>query len=121
MILRHIGTNDILQSVPIATITQRLTQLLQTIFAAAPGAHVIVAQLIPISGAQYQSTWSSFNSQVPGIVQSFVNSGFKASVVDMSSALTTADLSDGVHPNATGASKMATAWYNAIVNNHAAS
>jgi lysophospholipase L1-like esterase len=34
--------------------------------------------------------------------------------VEMYSALTSADLADGVHPNATGYNKMADVWYNAI-------
>ena len=56
----------------------------------------------------------TYNAAIPGIVQSRANAGKRVHLVDMYSALTTADLADGVHPNAGGYSKMAATWYNAL-------
>ena len=47
-------------------------------------------------------------------MQSKVNAGKHVHLVDMHSALTTADLIDGIHPNASGYDKMAAVWYNAL-------
>ena len=56
----------------------------------------------------------TFNAAIPGIVQSKVNAGKQVHLVDMHSALTTADLIDGIHPTAGGYDKMAARWYSAL-------
>ena len=56
----------------------------------------------------------TFNAAIPGIVQSKVNAGKHVHLVDMHSALTTADLIDGIHPTAGGYDKMAARWYSAL-------
>jgi len=47
---------------------------------------------------------NAYNAAIPGIV---AQKGALTHLVDMHSAITTADLADGVHPNATGYDKMA--------------
>jgi len=56
----------------------------------------------------------TFNAAIPGIVLSKVNAGKHVHVVNMAAALTTADLIDGIHPNATGYDKMASTWFAAL-------
>ena len=75
---------------------------------------MFVATIIPLANAAQESAVRTYNAAIPGIVQSKVNAGKHVHLVDMHSALTTADLIDGVHPNATGYDKMAAAWYNAL-------
>ncbi|MFD0200452.1 MULTISPECIES: GDSL-type esterase/lipase family protein [Saccharothrix] len=112
-ILLHIGTNDIYGSDP-AGAPQRLSALVDRITTLAPNADLFVATITPLSFSD--ATVRSFNATIPPMVQSKVNAGKKVHLVDMYRALTTADLADGVHPNATGYSKMATAWYNALLS-----
>ncbi|MER7281229.1 cellulose binding domain-containing protein [Dactylosporangium sp. NPDC000244] len=112
-ILLHIGTNDIYGSDP-AGAPARLATLLDHITALAPNADVFVAQIIPVQCCD--ATVRTYNAAIPGIVQSRVNAGKHLHLVDMYSALTTADLLDGIHPGPVGYGKMATVWYNALLS-----
>ncbi|MCX5069446.1 ricin-type beta-trefoil lectin domain protein [Micromonospora lupini] len=113
-VLLHIGTNDILQNYNVSTAPNRLSTLIDKITATVPTAEVFVAQIIPISNSGQDAAARTFNAAIPGIVQSKVNAGKRVHVVDMHSALTTADLIDGVHPTAGGYDKMAARWYSAL-------
>ena len=75
---------------------------------------MFVATIIPLSNAGQEAAARTFNAAIPGIVQSKVNAGKRVHLVDMHSALTTADLIDGIHPTAGGYDKMAAAWYSAL-------
>ncbi|MGY0064166.1 SGNH/GDSL hydrolase family protein [Streptomyces sp. LZ34] len=112
-VLLHIGTNDMYGADP-AGAPARLSTLLDHITATAPDTEVFVATIVPISFAD--STVRTFNAAIPAIVQSKVNAGKHVHLVDMYRALTTADLADGVHPNAGGYSKMANVWYGALLS-----
>ncbi len=113
-VLLHIGTNDVLQNYNLSGAPGRLSTLLDHITGAVPGAEVFVAQIIPLANAGQDSAARTFNAALPGIVQSKVSAGKHVHLVDMHSALTTADLIDGVHPTATGYDKMAATWYAAL-------
>jgi hypothetical protein len=79
-----------------------------------PSAEVFVAQITPLADSGYDTAARTFNAAIPGIVQNNVNAGKHVHLVDMHSALTTADLVDGVHPTAGGYDKMAAVWYSAL-------
>ncbi|MGC5051623.1 ricin-type beta-trefoil lectin domain protein [Micromonospora sp. DT48] len=113
-VLLHIGTNDILQNYNVSTAPNRLSTLIDRITTTAPDADVFVAQIITLSNANQAAAVRTFNAAIPGIVQSKVNAGKRVHLVDMHSALTTADLIDGVHPTANGYDKMAAVWYSAL-------
>jgi lysophospholipase L1-like esterase len=115
-VLLHIGTNDVLQNYNLAGAPGRLSALLDRITAAAPGADVFVATIIPLSNAGQQSAARTYNNAIPGIVQSKVSAGKRVHLVNMHSALTTADLIDGIHPTAGGYDKMAAVWYSALLS-----
>jgi len=113
-VLLHIGTNDVLQNFNLSTAPNRLSTLIDRITNLAPAADVFVAQIIPLANPSQDSAARTFNAAIPGIVQSKVNAGRRVHLVDMHSALTTADLIDGVHPTAGGYDKMAATWYAAL-------
>jgi lysophospholipase L1-like esterase len=115
-VLLHIGTNDILQNFNVSGAPGRLSTLIDHITATAPAAEVFVAQIIPLANSTQESQVQTFNAAIPGIVQSKVNAGRHVHLVDMHSALTAADLTDGIHPTATGYDKMATVWYQALLS-----
>jgi lysophospholipase L1-like esterase len=113
-VLLHIGTNDILQNYNVSSAPQRLSTLIDHITTAAPAADVFVATIIPLSSTAQENAGRTFNAAIPGIVQSKVAAGRRVHLVDMHSALTTADLIDGIHPTATGYDKMAARWFAAL-------
>ncbi len=115
-VLLHIGTNDVLQNFNLGSAPSRLSTLLDRITNTKPGAEVFVAQIIPLANSGQDAAARTFNAAIPGIVQSKVNAGKRVHLVDMHSALTTADLIDGVHPTSTGYNKMAAVWYNALLS-----
>jgi len=113
-VLLHIGTNDVLQNFNVGTAPNRLSTLVDHITSTAPTAEVFVAQITPLANSTQESAVRTFNSAIPGIVQSKVNAGKHVHLVDMHSPLTTADLTDGIHPTAGGYDKMASTWFNAL-------
>lgn len=110
IVLLHIGTNDLRGGASSSEMIANLTKLIGDIYAGKPDTYVIVSSLIPIVPAD-QTNWTNFNASIPGIAAQFRGQGYKIIAIDMSQALTTADLADGIHPNATGNSKMAWTWY----------
>lgn len=112
-ILLHIGTNDMVWGDP-GGAPARLSALIDHITAQLPEAELFVATIIPLPFAD--ANVQAFNAQIPGIVQSKVDAGLHVHLVEMYSALTPADLADGVHPNATGYAKMAAVWYEALLS-----
>jgi lysophospholipase L1-like esterase len=113
-VLLHIGTNDMNQNYQVSSAPQRLSALIDKITAAVPGVHLFVATIIPASWSQQENFSRTYNAQIPGIVQAKRNAGKNVRLVDLHSALTTADLADGVHPNTSGYTKMANAWWAAL-------
>jgi lysophospholipase L1-like esterase len=113
-VLLHIGTNDVLQNYNVATAPNRLSALVDHITATVPTAEVFVATIIPLANANQENAVRTFNATIPGMVQSKANAGQHVHLVDMHSALTAADLTDGIHPTATGYDKMAATWFAAL-------
>jgi lysophospholipase L1-like esterase len=109
-VLLHIGTNDIINNSTGAP--DRLATLIDHITSTAPNAEVFVATIVTLSAND--AGVRAYNAAIPGIVQTRAAAGRRVHLVDMYSALTTADLADGIHPNAGGYAKMATVWYNAL-------
>ncbi len=106
-VLLHIGTNDILQNFNVSAAPSRLSTLIDHITASVPGAEVFVAQIIPLANANQENAVRTFNAAIPAIVQSKAAAGKHVHLVDQHSALTAADLTDGIHPTANGYDKMA--------------
>ncbi|BCY11438.1 ricin-type beta-trefoil lectin domain protein [Actinoplanes sp. L3-i22] len=110
-ILLHIGTNDIGQNYDVANAPARLGALIDKIRANAPQVQLFVAQITPTANAANEQKTQTFNAALPGLVAA---KGPLTHLVDMHSALTTADLADGLHPNAGGYDKMAARWFAAL-------
>jgi hypothetical protein len=110
-VLLHLGTNDMNQNHDVANAPARLSTLVDHILATAPGVEVFVAQITPETDSTLEARVRAYNAALPGMVQ---GKGPHVHLVDMHSALTTADLADGVHPTAGGYDKMAAVWYSAL-------
>ncbi|WP_394825445.1 SGNH/GDSL hydrolase family protein [Pendulispora albinea] len=111
IVLLHIGTNDMNQNYQVGTAPDRLNALIDQILAGAPGATVVVAQVVPALDGAINGRIATFNAAIPGIVQSKVAQGKRVRMVDMFHALSNADLADTLHPNDSGYAKMASLWY----------
>ena len=110
-VLLHIGTNDIIQNYDLAHAPARLSALIDHIRTLAPNVQLFVAQLIPAGDATNETRTRAFNAALPGVV---AQKGPLTHLVDMHSAITTADLVGGVHPDADGYDRMAARWYAAL-------
>lgn len=110
-VLLHIGTNDINQNFDVAHAPARLSALIDKIRATVPNVELFVAQITPESDPTLESRVVTYNAALPDIV---AQKGSMTHLVDMHSAITTADLADGVHPNATGYDKMGDRWFAAL-------
>jgi lysophospholipase L1-like esterase len=112
IILLHIGTNDLFAT-DTANMSTRLEALMDKIAASAPRALIVVAQITPRGSTDAALT--TYNSRIPGIVQSHAAKGQHIIGVDMSKLPVPSDLnSDGTHPNDEGYAYMAGIWYAAI-------
>lgn len=116
IILLMIGTNDIISSYQLYAAHERLDTLIKKILSATT-AHLIVASIpptpLPIANGKIQT----FNSYIPGIVNSYKSQGKNISFIDINSMMGSADISDdSYHPNSQGYEKIGTGWYNAITS-----
>jgi lysophospholipase L1-like esterase len=115
VVLLHIGTNDIIQNYRLDSAPARLDALIGHIQAADPEVRIYVATLIPFADGTREARSRRFNAALANIVSGRSARGQQVYLVDLHSALTTADLGpDGVHPTPSGYSKMAAAWYGAL-------
>ncbi|WP_426512036.1 SGNH/GDSL hydrolase family protein [Dactylosporangium sp. McL0621] len=111
LVLLQLGTNDMLLNYDVEHAPQRMSGLIDHVIAAAPGADVYVASLLPLDDRAAQARAAAFNAALPGIVR---DKGARVHFVDMRDALTPGDLDDGVHPTAAGFAKMALVWAAAL-------
>ncbi|KIF71533.1 ricin B lectin [Streptomyces sp. AcH 505] len=105
----EIGTNDLNGNYEVPTAPARLSALIDRITNAAPDATVLVGSVIVSTSAGEEASRPAFNATIPGMVSAKQAAGKHVRFVDMS-ALTAADLSDALHPNDNGFSKMADAF-----------
>ena len=100
--LLQIGTNDILHNYDAANAPSRLSTLIDHITSTLPQVDLFVASITPLGGdyASYESQVLTFNASIPSIVSTKASQGYGVHFVNMHSVLTTADLTDGIHPSA---------------------
>lgn len=110
IVLLLIGTNDVINNVPAATITSNLSAIIGRIFAARPSTYVIVSSIPTLPNAN-GTIWSDYNNSIPGIVGQYSGQGRKIVFLNMANVLTSGDLIDGIHPSYGGYATMAAAWY----------
>lgn len=110
IILLMIGTNDLFAR-DTANMAARLDVLLDHIAENAGNALIVLSQITPLGTSN--SAVTTYNAEIPELVQAHAAKGQHIIGVDMSK-LPTSNLSDGTHPNDQGYAYMADIWYAAI-------
>ena len=113
IVLLHIGTNDIWRGDSVASTVSEVAGIIDAIRGVNPGIKIVLAQIIPL--VNFEAQIANYNSQLATMVAGKVADGASVSVVDMFNNFSiNDDTFDGVHPNNTGASKMADRWFDAL-------
>jgi lysophospholipase L1-like esterase len=114
-ILLLMGTNDIYELATGATVAERLHTLIGRIYNRLPNVSLIVASTLPIAEATRNQQVVAYNALIPGIVADYAADGKDIHFVDMYGAVPVTDLVDTLHPGTVGYSKMATVWFNKLM------
>ncbi|WP_229713574.1 GDSL-type esterase/lipase family protein, partial [Streptomyces fuscichromogenes] len=105
----HIGTNDMNQNYAVATAPDRLGALIDQIVRDRPGVLLVVSTLVPSKDAAVNARISAYNASIPAVVASRHSAGDHVYLVDQG-AVTTAELSDTLHPDDEGYRRMGRAF-----------
>ncbi len=110
VVLLLVGTNDIGLGSSLSQTSTNISALIDDTLTRLPNTRIIVSNLL--ARADDGSGWvNQFNAQFQPVIQS---KGSRVTFVNMHDALTLNDLVDGLHPNATGYSKMAHLWETSV-------
>ncbi len=115
VILIHIGTNDFRNGASNRNAIQQLDNLMTKIALATPTSHLIVTNLLERGGSANTYIQADFNPFVEAKIAGQVALGRKVSFLDMRAAVPLSDMPDRLHPNLAGLTKMADAYYEAIL------
>lgn len=113
VIFMHFGTNDVWSNIATANIISAYTTVIDTFRSTSPNVIVFVAQIIPMNPSPTCSTCASgiaaLNQQITGWASNKSTDNSPIYVVDLNTGFTadSTNTADGVHPNPTGAQKMA--------------
>jgi lysophospholipase L1-like esterase len=113
IVLVHIGTNDMTSNADPTTAANQLDTLVTNLVAAAPGALIVVAKIVPLG---YSNTnYNSYIAKIPDLVKAHAAKNENVIMVDMST-LPSSDIrgSGNVHPTDKGYEDMGSLWYGAI-------
>jgi hypothetical protein len=117
IVLLMIGTNDVNLTDDLANAPARLGALMDGILQADARLLLVVAEITPTQTDSENATVQTYNAAIPGLVQTRAAAGRHVAMVDMYGAFTadanykTTALSDNLHPNDTGYTRMAEVWY----------
>ncbi len=122
LILLQAGTNDILSNHTAAQAASDMDALIQKIVTERPHAELFVAKIVPLADPALNTELVKYNDLLQStVIPKYQRLGAPVILVDNyspflsgSGAVVTADLSDGIHPNATGYQLMGAAWFQAI-------
>lgn len=115
VILIHIGTNDFGGGRSNKTAIDRLDRLMTKIATASPKSHMIVTNLMERGGSADTFIQSEFNPFVEEKINGQRALGRRVSFLDMRAAVPISDMPDRLHPNLAGLTKMADAYFGAIL------
>lgn len=118
VVLIHLGTNDAVVGRTALDTAKYLSSIIDKIRAINPAVKIFIAQLIPMAPSAPNATISQLNSLIPTLADmKKLATSPPVVAVDLASGFDLAtDTSDGVHPTTVGNAKIATKWFEALVN-----
>jgi len=116
IVLLHAGTNDMYQNYSVSTAPDRLSNMIDQIYAACPDAVVLVALIVHSGFNVTNNNIIQYNNALQTrVISSLTAAGKHVVMVDMYNTLDpAADFADSLHPNDLGYAKMAGVWYEGI-------
>lgn len=129
VVLLHIGTNDVAQiafsiynpfieDLDLNDSLASLKEIIKKLRRSNPSVTVYLAKILPIIDPNTQSKIPSllaaWNVQMEIVAETLSTNTSPIYLVDMYSGFSDANLTDGVHPNENGATKMAEKWVEAL-------
>jgi lysophospholipase L1-like esterase len=115
VVLMHVGTNDVLQGRSNDETVVYLRQIIDLLRARNSHVAILLATLIPTTYFPQNDRITELNVRIEAIVLQKNTSQSPVILVDQSAGFdAAADLSDGVHPSASGEEKMARKWFEAL-------
>lgn len=109
-----LGTNNLYTTSDVQASLDLYNGLLDAIYAAAPSITVIAASVPTNTRANDATVITPFNSGLLNIVNQRHTAGKSIYFADPHATMTLADLSDGIHPIASGNAKLATAFWSVL-------
>jgi lysophospholipase L1-like esterase len=112
-----IGTNDVDLNLDLANAPKRLGLLLDRIIQYAPGALIVVAQMVPTTDDTENQRVMTYNNAIPDLVKTRADAGKHVTMVDMYGGFTknanykTEYMNDKLHPKDAGYVAMANIWW----------
>jgi lysophospholipase L1-like esterase len=116
VVLMHAGSNDMFQSQSLSGTLSELSQIIDRLRAANPYVKILLAKLIPPTEWNgRQARIRALNDAIPGLVAQKHTTRSPVILIDQTvNFYAASDTYDGIHPNASGESKMASRWYDAL-------
>lgn len=113
--LLHLGTNDLLQAVDIATSEENLSDIIEVLRSENPRVVILLAEIIPGSDPRL-STVSQYNEAVRRVASARDSATSPVVLVDQFTGFDTGSLltGDGIHPTAAGDDRIAERWLQAL-------
>jgi len=125
--LIHLGTNDVSYSIRFPSdfsfSTKYLEAIINKLRADNPVVRIYLAKILPFGDEigtpieTFKERRLDWNNKIQDLAAAMNTSVSPIYIVDMDSGFDESDLIDGIHPNLTGAEKMAQRWYEALSNN----
>ncbi|NLX48746.1 MAG: carbohydrate-binding protein [Methanospirillum sp.] len=118
IVLLHVGTNDALEGIPLATRIANMKKIVSILRQKNPGVRVLMAQIIPTgdAGLNSKGLLLDFNRALPSIAAGLSTPTSPVAVVDLFTGYdgVADNQPDGIHPKTSGERKMAGAWHRAL-------
>jgi len=120
VVLLYIGTNDLFQSIPVATVIDDVRNLIDMLRVSNPNIIIFIAELFPISQEDWwmpsKNIYVEYNQQIVKLARENTTPTSPIISVDQFTGFdeTTDLLSDNIHPNSNGEEKIAQKWFEAL-------
>jgi GDSL-like Lipase/Acylhydrolase family len=116
IVLLHIGTNDVMANQTTLSTTDEVEQIITVLRDDNPKVIVLLAKIIPNGDPIVNQRIIELNQRIDSIAISKSTVESPVVIVDQNLGFNvTEDTDDGVHPNRTGAEKIAQKWFEAVV------